>query len=112
MSHHEITQPDFGSGEKTLDVYVTGTIVCVILTILPFAAVMTRFLSDATTVGVVVTCMFAQFIVQLVCFLRMNYDTEQAKINVQTFAFTLFMLFVVIAGSLWIMASLSYNMMH
>lgn len=112
MAHHETIQPDFGTGEKTLDVYVAGTITCVILTILPFAAVMLKFLSQATTVGIVVACMFAQFIVQLVCFLRLNYHTEQARTNVQSFAFILFMLFVLIAGSIWIMDNLNYNMMH
>ena len=112
MTHHQTIQPDFGAGEKTLDVYVAGTIICVFLTIVPFMAVMWRFLSEATTIGLVVACMFAQFIVQLVCFLRMNYHTEQARVNVQSFAFTLFMLFVVVAGSIWIMSSLQYNMMN
>jgi heme/copper-type cytochrome/quinol oxidase subunit 4 len=48
--------------------------------------------------------------VQLICFLRMNYDTEQARMNVQSFALGLFILFIVVIGSLWIMVNLAYRM--
>lgn len=106
------SQPaDYGTGEKRLDVYIAGIITCVFLTIVPFGAVMYPVLSHATTIGLVVTCAVAQFVIQLICFLRLNYDTEQARTNVQSFALTLFILFVIIVGSLWIMTSLHMRMM-
>lgn len=108
-SHH---QADYGTGQKSLDVYILGTIICVFLTLVPFGVVMKPVFSPATTAGLVVVCAFAQFIVQLICFLRLNYTTEQSRLNVQSFSFILLMVFILIAGSLWVMASLNYNMMH
>jgi len=112
MSQSDLHQPDFGTGEKTVPVYLAGTIACVILTLLPFAAVMRPILPPSATIGVVFTAALAQFIIQLGCFLQLNNRTDQARMNMQSFALCLFILFVLIAGSLWIMQSLSYNMAH
>ena len=105
--HHE---SDYGIGEKTVEIYSIGMLLCVVLTLLPFGAVMMPVLSHATTVGLVVSCALAQLVVQLICFLRMNYDTEQSRMNVQSFALGLFIVFVIIAGSLWIMVNLAFRM--
>ena len=112
MSHADLPQPDFGTGEKSLPVYIAGAITCVFLTLLPFAAVMWPMLSASATIGLVFTAAIAQFVIQLICFLQLNTHTEQAKINLQSFALCLFILFVLIAGSIWIMNSLAYNMMN
>lgn len=108
MKHH----PDFGVDEKRLDIYVVGLITCIVLTLIPFGAIIFPVLSHATTVGLVVACALSQFFVQCVCFLRLNYHTEQAKLNVDSFMYFMFVVFVLIAGSIWIMSSLNYFMMH
>ena len=54
----------------------------------------------------------AQVIVQVICFLRLNAQTEQGKMNLMSFIFTIIILGVVVLGSLWIMVNLGYNMMH
>lgn len=112
MSHHEHNSPDYGTAEKTLSIYVTGIVLCLVLTVIPFVAVM----YDASyIIGVVPTifvCAVVQFFVQVVCFLRLNYQTEQAKLNVLTFIFCLVLLLILVFGSLWIMINLNYNMMH
>ena len=105
-------EPDYGTGAKTLEIYIIGFVTCLLLTLLPFGAVMVPVLSHATTVGLVVACAFAQFFVQVVCFLRLNLNTAQARLNVQSFALCIFILFVIIAGSLWIMWNLNYFMMN
>src|SRR5690606_29899473 len=102
----------YGTGEKTLPVYVAGVIACVFLTLLPFAAIMRPMLPKSATLGIIFTAALAQFIIQLACFLQLNTRTEQARLNLQSFALCLFILFVLIAGSMWIMVNLSYNMMH
>lgn len=112
MSQSDLHQPDYGTGEKTLPIYLAGTIACIILTLLPFAAVMRPVLPTSATVGVVFTTAIAQFIIQLTCFLQLNNRTEQARLNLQSFALCLFILFVLLAGSIWIMQNLAYNMMH
>ena len=106
------TTPDYGTGKKTLKVYIVGIVLCVILTLIPFGAVMYPGISDAGTLAIVFVSAFLQFLVQVLCFLRLNYTTEQAKMNTMSFIFAIVILFVVIAGSLWIMWSLGYRMMH
>jgi len=112
MNAANLNKVDYGTGEKTLEIYSIGLMVCVFLTLLPFAAVMYPVLSHATTVGLVVACALSQFVVQLICFLRLNYNTEQAMLNVRSFALSLFIIFILMAGSLWIMWTLDYRMMH
>ena len=53
-----------------------------------------------------------QFFVQLICFLRLNTQTEQGQINVISIIFTGVILISIIVGSLWIMWNVNYNMMY
>lgn len=103
-------QPDFGTGKKTLPIYVTGIILCVILTVIPFYLVMQPMFSKATTIAWLYIAATAQLFVQIKCFLRLQYKSEQGKANIMTFLFTGVILAVVIGGSLWIMLHLNYNM--
>lgn len=111
MSNLSLHESDLGTAKKTLNVYVFGFVACIVLTLIPFAAVMMPGAFEAMTVGLIVACAVAQLIIQLFCFLRLNYDTEQAKLNVKSMALCLFTVFVVVLGSLWIMSSLNYRMM-
>lgn len=108
---HEF-EPDFGTGEKNLSVYVKGILACIVLTLIPFAVVHAGSLTPGATIAVIFSTATAQFLVQVVCFLRLNYTTEQAKMNTLSFIFTLVIMVIVVAGSLWIMYNLNYNMMH
>ena len=42
MEHHEIDQPDYGTGHKKLSIYIAGLISCIILTLISFWAVMAK----------------------------------------------------------------------
>lgn len=105
-------EPDYGTGKKTLAVYVTGLVLCIILTLIPFAAVMSGKLSHSMTYAILLISALAQFFVQVICFLRLNTATQQGMINVLSFVFAIVVLMVVVGGSLWIMWHLNYNMMH
>lgn len=111
MAHTEIT-PDYGTAEKTLSIYTTGIIACILLTIIPFVAVMKSEFFNGYVVPIVFISAVVQFLVQVKCFLRLNYTTEQAKLNVLSFVFCLVLLLIVVIGSLWIMYNLNYNMAH
>jgi cytochrome o ubiquinol oxidase subunit IV len=104
--------PDFGAGRKTLNVYILGVLLCIILTLIPFSAVMYNYASKTATYYILGFSALAQFFVQAACFLRLNLQTEQSKMNVLAFFFSILVLLVVICGSLWIMWHLNYNMMH
>jgi cytochrome o ubiquinol oxidase operon protein cyoD len=68
--------------------------------------------SKLQTFLIIYSTAFTQFLVQLVCFLRLNTRTEQGQINVMAFVFTLMILLCVIFGSLWIMWNLNFYMVH
>lgn len=108
-SHHK---SDFGTGEKKLSIYVAGILACAFLTLVSFWAVISADYSKATTFWIIYSSACIQFLVQLVCFLRLNTKTEQARTNVMAIIFTGVILTTIIVGSLWIMANLNYNMMN
>ncbi len=112
MEDHDMTQPDYGTGQKKLSVYVGGVIACIVLTLIAFSAVMHGTFSKLQTFIIIYAAACAQFLVQLICFLRLNTQTEQGRINVMAFVFTGIILMCVIAGSLWIMWSLNFYMVH
>ena len=106
------SEPDYGMHDKKLSVYIVGILLCVILTLLPFGVVMNGHLPYGEILGVILVSALLQFFVQVFCFLRLNYSTEQAKMNTMSFLFSLVILGVVVGGSLWIMWTLNYRMMH
>ncbi|TVP48933.1 MAG: cytochrome o ubiquinol oxidase subunit IV [Halomonas sp.] len=90
--------------------YVTGLVLSLILTIIPFAVVMSGALSVLTTVIVVAVTAVLQILVQLVMFMHMNTKADEGW-NLMSFVFTLTILVLVVGGSLWIMQHLHLNMM-
>lgn len=104
-------QADFGAGKKKLSIYVTGLILCAILTIIPFAVVMQNTLPKWIILSVMFIAACIQLFVQVICFLRLNTETEQGKINVMSFIFTGLILLVIVLGSLWIMWNVNVRMM-
>jgi|TARA_B110000459_G_scaffold203988_1_gene263181 cytochrome o ubiquinol oxidase subunit IV len=110
MSGHHAK--DYGTYHKTFKVYTLGFILCVILTLIPFYAVISQTLPRSYILGILLISAIAQFLVQVICFLRLHGKTEQGIININTLVFTGVVLVVIIGGSLWIMHNLNYFMMH
>lgn len=110
MSEHHEAQPDYGTGHKKLSVYLTGVALCVVLTLLSFWAVLGEQLTHAQILIVIYASAIAQFFVQVICFLRLNVETHQGRMNVMSLVFTALVLLVLVAGSLWIMYNLNYYM--
>lgn len=112
MNHHESAQPDYGTGPKNLPIYLVGLVSCSILTLLSFWVVITNQYSKWETFTIIYTSACIQFLVQLICFLRLNIQTMQGRTNVMSLLFTGVILTSIIVGSLWIMWNLGYNMIH
>jgi len=112
MDHHDDEVIDYGTGQKKLSIYIIGIILCSILTIIAFWAVMSGHFSKLATFVIIYSAACIQFLVQLVCFLRLNTQTPQGRTNVMSLVFTGVILVSIIVGSLWIMWNLDYNMMH
>lgn len=101
----------YGTGKKKLSVYVFGMFLCVVLTLIPFLTLMYASLSDALKVLIISVSAFLQFLVQVICFLRLNAQNEASRMNLWSFVFVLVILVVLIGSSVWIMESLHCNMM-
>jgi cytochrome o ubiquinol oxidase subunit IV len=112
MHLHEVSQPDFGTGKKKIGIYIFGLISCVILTLIAFGAVMANILPKWEAFIIIYSAACIQFVVQLLCFLRLNVQTEQGMMNVMSIIFTGVILTSIIIGSLWIMWNVNYNMMY
>jgi cytochrome o ubiquinol oxidase operon protein cyoD len=110
QDHH--IEPNYGTGKKTLAQYSIGLGLCTILTLVPFAAVMYSALSISKTLSILIVSAVLQFWVQAHCFLRLHVRNDEGRLNVGTFAFSIFVLGIIVGGSLWIMNHLDYNMMH
>lgn len=110
MEHN--IEPDFGTGKKKLGIYSLGFIICSILTLIAFGAVMADTFSRLFLLLIIFSTAIVQFLVQIICFLRLNVETEQGKINVMAFIFTGVILITILVGSLWIMYNCNYYMSH
>ena len=111
-AHHNV-QPQVrhsGGSHGTLQSYIIGFILSIILTIIPYLAVVRHMLTGAALVIMVVLTAVGQLFVQLIFFLHLSTEPEQRS-NVLTFAFTVLILAILVIGSLWIMWNLNYNMM-
>lgn len=112
MDNHQLHQPDFGTGQKKLSIYLVGFVICCVLTVLAFWAVMTNQFTRNATFGIIFSAALIQFFVQVICFLRLNTETEQGRMNVMSFVFAGVILLTIVAGSVWIMLNLDYYAMH
>jgi cytochrome o ubiquinol oxidase operon protein cyoD len=91
--------------------YMTGFVLAVILTIIPFFMVMARPIeSPGYTAAVVLICALAQILVHMVFFLHMTPRAEDGWLLLSTM-FTIVLVVITLAGSLWIVFHLNRNMM-
>lgn len=107
--HHHGADMQYGTSPKTLKAYLTGLVLCVILTLAAFAIVAKQTLSVNTMYIALAILAIVQFIVQVVFFLRLNASPE-GKWNLMPFLFALLVIVILVGGSLWIMYNLNYNM--
>lgn len=90
--------------------YIIGFVSAVVLTILAYMIIVNHWLTGITAIGVISGLAVIQFIVQLYFFLHLGRGIN-ARWNMAAFAFMLITLVILVAGSLWIMYNLNYNMM-
>ena len=91
--------------------YAIGFILSVILTAIPFWLVMHKaFDKSSTTAAVILGFAAVQVIVHMVYFLHMNGKIEGGWSLLATM-FTLVLLVIVLAGSIWVMYHMNVNMM-
>ena len=76
-----------GASHGSVKTYMTGFILSIILTVIPFWMVMTGAASPAVILGTILAMAVVQVLVHLVCFLHMNTKSDEGW-NMTAFVFT------------------------
>jgi cytochrome o ubiquinol oxidase operon protein cyoD len=99
-----------GVSRGSLRTYLTGFVLSLILTAIPFALVMSGTWSPGVTLAGIVSAGIVQILVHLHYFLHLD-TSSAARWNVLAIMFTLLIMIIFVGGSLWIMSNLNYRMM-
>lgn len=99
-----------GANRGSLKSYVTGFILSIALTIIPFALVMTNALSHSYVLFGIFAAAAVQIAVHLHYFLHLNTSSAM-RWNVLALVFALLIMTLFIGGTIWIMYHLKYRMM-
>jgi len=99
-----------GVSRGSLKSYLTGFVLSLILTTIPFSLVMSGRWSAAATLTGIGSAGLAQILVHLHYFLHLD-TSSAARWNVLAVIFTLLIMILFVSGTLWIMSNLHYRMM-
>ena len=91
--------------------YLKGFFLSVLLTAVPFWAVMTGAFKDPSTAALVIM-LFAviQIVVHMIYFLHMNGKSENGW-TMMALIFTIILVVITLSGSIWVMYHMNTNMM-
>lgn len=102
---------DDGAAHGSFKGYMTGFLLSVFLTAIPFWLVMGDVLpSKQATIVIILGFAVVQILVHMVFFLHMNTRSEGGW-NMLALIFTLVLVVITLAGSLWVMYHMNSNMM-
>ena len=99
---------DFGTGDSPRT-YVTGLVLALVLTAIPFVVVATNALQRSPTLIVVGVAAILQILVHLRYFLHLDLKSTPRE-NLAAIAFAVILIFIMVGGSLWIMFDLNGRM--
>lgn len=109
--HHDHHDHEGDGHHGSLKDYAIGFVLSVILTAIPFWLVMAKVFDKSSTTAIVVLAFAAvQVLVHMVYFLHMNNKAEGGWSMLST-VFTVVLLVIVLAGSIWVMYHMNKNMM-
>lgn len=105
--HHD----DGGGYHASVKGYVIGFLLSVVLTAIPFWLVMGKVLSTSNANALVILGFAAvQIVVHMIYFLHMNSKVEGGW-SMLALIFTVVVVVIMLAGSIWVMYHLNTNMM-
>ena len=107
-NHHD--DHDDGAPHATVKGYLTGFILSLILTAIPFWIVMGNWFDKSSTTAFVVLAFAAvQIVVHMIYFLHMNAKSEHGW-TMLALIFTVVVVVITLSGSLWVMYHMNHNM--
>ncbi|MBP2292765.1 cytochrome o ubiquinol oxidase subunit IV [Azospirillum rugosum] len=108
--HGHVDHHDDGHAHGTFRSYMFGFVLSVILTAIPFWLVMTGTLDNTQTALAIMALAAVQIVVHMIYFLHMNGRVEGGW-SMLAMIFTIIVVVICLAGSLWVMYHLNTNMM-
>ena len=99
-----------GASRGSLKSSLTGFVLSLILTAIPFALVMSGTWSSSAILAGIFSAGIVQILVHLYYFLHLD-TSSAARWNVLAMIFTALIMVLFVGGTLWIMSSLNYRMM-
>ena len=109
-THDDHAGHDDTGPHGTLRGYLIGFVMSVVLTAIPFALVMSGYLDPTLTAIIVLGMALVQIVVHMVFFLHMTTRAEGGW-SFLALMFTLVVVIVTLAGSIWVMYHMNANMM-
>lgn len=110
IDRHAIEAPH-GAGIGTYKSYGLGYLLCIVLTLAAYIAVVRQIFTGWVLGGFVIALGVLQIVVQLFLFIHLNAE-HKPRWNTIMFLFMLLIIAIVVIGSLWIMANLNYRVME
>ncbi|MDQ7784280.1 MAG: cytochrome o ubiquinol oxidase subunit IV [Desulfomonilaceae bacterium] len=108
MSHPAIDVT--GAGRGSFKSYLTGFVLSLILTAIPFALVMSGTFSSSMALAGIFSAGMVQILVHLHYFLHLDTSSE-TRWNVLALMFTAAIMVLFVGGTIWIMFNLYHRMM-
>jgi cytochrome o ubiquinol oxidase operon protein cyoD len=102
VSRHEVGQGSYVS-------YFVGFVLSLTFTVMPYLIVVHELLSGAALLAALAGFAVAQLMVQLVFFLHLGRESKP-RWNLMMFCFMVIIVTIIVAGTIWIMHNLDYNM--
>ena len=110
-AHGHDDHDDGPVSHSTFKGYMTGFVLAVILTAIPFWLVMGKvFDKPSTTAFIILGFAVVQIVVHMIYFLHLDAKSESGW-NMLALIFTLVLVVITLSGSLWVMYHLNHNMM-
>ena len=100
---------EYGASHGTMQSYVAGFILSILLTLVAYILISQHILSGTEAVVAAISLAVLQLLTQVVFFLHLS-NKSRARWNLTAFAFTVLLVVILVAGSIWIMDNLNYNM--
>jgi cytochrome o ubiquinol oxidase operon protein cyoD len=108
---HDDHGHDDGAPHATFKGYMTGFVLSIILTAIPFWMVMGNVFEKPSTTALVILAFAAvQIVVHMVYFLHMDSKSQHGW-TMLAFIFTVVLVVITLSGSMWVMFHMNNNMM-